>query len=181
MHKAEATLQYCKQNRMCINIDKKYMIFSRCNVRKTVPILADGKALERADTFCYLGIVFRFNSTFQAATKCNLDKAKKALFKMETLLGKVDLEIETKLHLFDTMVLPILIYGCEIWGFEKTEFFIEFFCGVFHVYGKVSQKVLYCELGRQELKFFFWQRMANFCKKFNMQQFIFMYNVPIDE
>ena len=49
----EVTLQYCKQNRMCINIDKtKYMIFSRGKVRKTVLILAEGKALERVDTFC---------------------------------------------------------------------------------------------------------------------------------
>ena len=97
------------------------MIFSRGKVRKTVPILAEGKELERVDTFCYLGIVFRYNNTFQAAMKYNIDKAKKALFKMETLLGKVDLEIETKLHLFDTMVLPILIYGCEVWGFEEIE------------------------------------------------------------
>ena len=41
--------------------------------------------------------------------------------------------------------------------------------------------MLYGELGRQEPKFIIWQRMANFWKKFNMQQFIFMYNVPIDE
>ena len=120
------------------------MIFSRGKVRKTVPILAEGKALERVDTFCYLGIVFRYNNTFQAAMKYNIDKAKKALFKMETLLGKVDLEIETKLHLFDTMVLPILIYRCEVWGFEEIEqieVFIGIFCGVFYVYRKVSQKV----------------------------------------
>ena len=87
MQKAvEATLQYCKQNRMCINIDKaKYMIFSRGRVGKTVSILADGKALERVDTFCYLGIVFPFNNTFHAAMKYNINKAKKALLEMETL------------------------------------------------------------------------------------------------
>ena len=63
---------------------------------------------------------------------------------METLLGKVDLEIETNLHLFDTMVLSILVYGCEVWGFEETEqieVFHEIFCGEFYAYGKVSQKV----------------------------------------
>ena len=170
----EATLQYCKENRMCINIDKtKYMVFSRCKVRKTVPILAEGKALERVDTFCYLGIVFRFNNTFQAAMKYNIDKAKKALFKIETLLGKVDLEIETKLHLFDTMVLPILIYGCEVWGFEEIEqievFHMNFLRRVLRVRKSVPKGMIYGELGRQELKFIIWQRMANFWKKVNVQ------------
>ena len=76
----DATLQYCKQNRININIDKtKYMIFSRGKVRKTVPILTEGKALERVGTFCYLGIVFRYNNTFQAAMKYNIDKAKKSI------------------------------------------------------------------------------------------------------
>ena len=176
MQKAvEATLQYCKQNRMCINTNKtKYMIFSRGKVRKTVPILADGKALERVDTFCYLGIVFRFNNTFQAAMKYNIDKAKKALFKMETLLGKVDLEVETKLHLFDTMILPILIYGCEVWGFEKTEqievFHRNFLRRVLRLRKSAPNGMIYGELGRQEIKFTIWQRMANFWKKVNKQQ-----------
>ena len=69
MQKAvEATLQYCKQNRKCKKIDQtKKMIFSRNKVRKTVPIFADGKALERLDTFCFLGIVVQLNNTFQAA------------------------------------------------------------------------------------------------------------------
>ena len=65
------------------------MIFSGDKVRKIVPILADGKALERVDTFCHLGIVFRFNNTFQAAMKYNIDKAKKHCLKWKPCLVKL--------------------------------------------------------------------------------------------
>ena len=78
-------------------------------------------AIERVDTFYYLGVVFKNNNTFQAAIKNNVDKAKKALFKLEVLLSKIHFEIDTKLHLFDAVIKPIFFYGCEVWGFESME------------------------------------------------------------
>ena len=45
------------------------MIF-RGKVRKTAPILADDKALERVGTFCYLGIVFRFILYINSRKEC---------------------------------------------------------------------------------------------------------------
>jgi hypothetical protein len=36
---------------------------------------------------------------------------------MMTILFKIDLQ----LILFDTLILPILTYGCEIWGYENTK------------------------------------------------------------
>ena len=69
---------------------------------------------------------------------------------METLLGKVDLEIETKLHLFDTMDLPILIYGCEVWGFDEIEqievFHRNFLRRVLRVRKRVPKGMIYGEL-----------------------------------
>ena len=105
-----ATLSYCEVNNMCMNTGKtKCMIFSRGKVRKHHAITAHGQAIERVDTFCYLGIVFRYNNTFQAAMKYNNDKAKKALFKIDILLSKVELQVRTRLHLFDILILPILL------------------------------------------------------------------------
>ena len=58
--------------------------------------------------------------------KNNVDEAKRALFKLDVLMSKIDLEINTKTHLFDVMIKPILLYGFEVWGhedIEQTEFF----------------------------------------------------------
>ena len=67
------------------------MIFSRGKNRKYYSIRAYGQTIERVDKFCYLGIGFRYNNTFQAAMKQNNDKAKKALFEIEILLSRMDL------------------------------------------------------------------------------------------
>ena len=53
--------------------------------------------------------------------KHNNDKAKKALFKIEILPRRVDLQVKTRLHLFDSLISPILLYGCELWGYENME------------------------------------------------------------
>ena len=45
---------------MCINTgETKYMIFSRGKNRKYEATAAYGQTIERVDTSCYLGIVFR--------------------------------------------------------------------------------------------------------------------------
>ena len=71
---------------------------------------------------------------------------------METLLGKVDLEFETNVHLFDTMVLSILIFGCQVLGFEKTEQFEVFLTSfqrrVSRVRKSLPKGMIYGELGR---------------------------------
>ena len=46
---------------------------------------------------------------------------RKSLFKIEFLLSKVDPQVKTRLHLFDSVILPNLLYGCELWGYENME------------------------------------------------------------
>ena len=45
----------------------------------------------------------------------------KRLFKIEILLSRVDLQPKTRLHLFYSLILTILLYGCEFWGYENKE------------------------------------------------------------
>ena len=61
----------------------------------------------------------------------NIDKAKKVLFKLKSETGGHELAIHTNLHLFDSIIVPILTYGCEVWGherFEEIEISIGIFC-----------------------------------------------------
>ena len=32
-----------------------------------------------------------------------------------------DIPIDLQLYLFDQIILPIALYGCEIWGFENSQ------------------------------------------------------------
>ena len=40
---------------------------------------------------------------------------------MEILLSRVYLQVKTRLRLCDNLILPILLNGCELWGYENTE------------------------------------------------------------
>ena len=81
----------------------------------------NGNQIDRVNTFCYLGTIFKNNNSCQSSMKNNVDEAKKALFKLEVLSSEIDFELETKLNLFDTLIKPIFVYGREIWGPENFE------------------------------------------------------------
>ena len=53
------------------------------------------------------------------AVKALSDQALKAYYSLISLFDKVKLTVNTKLHLFDTMVVPILLYGSKVWGVSK--------------------------------------------------------------
>ena len=100
--------------------------------------------------------------------KNNVDKAKKGLFKLDVLMSKIDLEIDTKLHLFDVMIKPILVYGCEVWGHEDIEqievFHRNFLRRLLRARKSAPKAMTYGELGQQVLKITIWQKMACFWK-----------------
>ena len=50
------------------------------------------------------------------AVKALYDQALKAYHSLLSLFDKVSLDIKIKLSLFDTMIVPILTYGSEVWG-----------------------------------------------------------------
>ena len=83
----------------------------------------------------------------------------------------LNLPVDIQLELFDTMVLPVVMYGCEVWGFEKNNI-LESFCLQFYKILLGLKKctpncILYGELGRYPIDMFikcrmiaFWQRIV---------------------
>ena len=79
----------------------------------------NGAVVERMDRYKYLGFVFHATKGLHFGTEALLAVARKALFAMRrrcALLGIRDPALQCKL--FDTLVLPILSYGCEVWGVD---------------------------------------------------------------
>ena len=159
MQKAlDATVRFCELNRMSLNIQKtKYLIFFRGKVRKVEDITIYDTPIERVDNFCYLGIVFRHNNTFQNAIKHNMDRARKAMFKISVSLNEVNLDVKTRIHLFDMLILPILLHGCELWGFKNVVeievFHRKSLSIIFRVRKTTPSSMVYGELGRYELRY----------------------------
>ena len=72
--------------------------------------------LEVVDDFDYLGVRYNFNGKFAKNKKRLIDQARKALFSLMKKSRKLSLPIDTQLHLFESMIVPILLYGSEVWG-----------------------------------------------------------------
>ena len=107
---------YCKKCRLKINANKtKIMIFNKhkyedCNFQ------IDGRELENVQTYNYLGIKVSSSGSFITAIKELTNKAKRAYFAMKSSF--IDSKISPKLFMkmYDILVKPITLYGCEIWG-----------------------------------------------------------------
>ena len=106
---------FCKIWKLEINIAKtKMMIFSK---RKT--LILHGKHIEVVDTYSYLGFIFKCNGKFLEAKRKLVNQAQKALYSLYKNWRNQAIPTDLQLKLFDAMVEPISLYGCEIWGFEN--------------------------------------------------------------
>ena len=98
----------------------------------------------------------------------NIDKAKKAVYKITVLLNEVNFDVKPRIHLFDTLIHPLLLYGCELWCFENVEqievFYRKDIRNILQVRKSTPNAMVYGQLGRYELKYMIWQTMASFCK-----------------
>ena len=78
---------------------------------------------------------------------------------------KLNLPIDIQIHLFDILVVPILLYGCEIWGFENNDIVEKLhlkFCKIILNINKTTPScMVYGELGRFPLNVYINNRIAN--------------------
>jgi hypothetical protein len=56
-----------------------------------------------------------FPKSYNSAFDHNINRLKKS--------RKLNLPIDLQIELFDTMVAPVLLYGCEVWGSENNDIF----------------------------------------------------------
>ena len=74
--------------------------------------------MEIVQNFKYLGIVFSFNGKNVECMKDRTTRAQRAMFSILKRSRVLNLPVDIQLNLFDSMVTPILLYGCETWGNE---------------------------------------------------------------
>jgi hypothetical protein len=105
-----------------MRIRRKQWFFSSRKFRNpNLNFTYNGKQLETVESFAYLGVLFNFNGKFGKAKKKLVDQARRAMFSVIKKARKLFLPISVQLHLFNTMVVPILLYGCEVWGIENVQ------------------------------------------------------------
>ena len=114
-----AMFLYCKSWDLEVNPTKtKITIFCNRKSEHVPRFLHNGQELSVDDSFIYLGAMFSYNGHFTRNNQHLFDQARKAMFSVLKKSRKLLLPIDIQLQMFDTMVLPILLYGSEVTGFE---------------------------------------------------------------
>ena len=170
-----ALSDYCIAWKLNINIEKTKIIrFSKGHPKKTIQNLwLNGKKVELVDSYIYLGTTIKYNGTFSEAINKQINQAHRALFVIKSKKEKFSLPIDITFDLFDKMILPILLYGSEVLGFEiKDEkidsieiFYRKFLKYILKVHSKTTSCMVYGETGRTPLSIIIKTRMVCFWHK----------------
>lgn len=103
-------------NLLKVNTSKSsYMIFyNRKLVNNNVEIKYDGKALERVETFCYLGLEIDHKLTWCK----HIEKIRKSILPYIFAIGRLKSEVprKTLLAIYNSFILPYLTYVSPIWS-----------------------------------------------------------------
>ena len=118
------------------------------------------------DSYIYLGVKFFYNGGFAQNINRQVSQAKRALNSLMCKAKILRLPADLVLELFDQTVLPVLIYGCEVWGFSNLElietFYRKFLKRVLAIGYTTQNGFVYGETGRTDLKGVILSRMVGY-------------------
>lgn len=158
---------YCNDWHLTVNLSKtKIIIFSNGRITKHRDFTFNGKPVEVVDDYVYLGTTFNYNGSLSKAIEKQIDQAQKAMFSLLTKARRLLLPIDLQIELFEKTVVPILLYGCEVWGcvnIDRIEIFFRKFLKIILKLGSCTPSCqVYGEVGKSPLLNIINKRIVSF-------------------
>ena len=160
---------YCSRWKLNVNVEKtKVLVFSKGPKPKNI-FYYNNNVVESVNDFKYLGIVFSRSGSFCKAKKYLAEQAQKAMYGVIRKIRQFNLPIEQQFDLFDKVVKPVLLYGCEIWGYENLDIIervhLKFLKYILCMKSSTPSYMVYGESGRFPLSITIQTRMVSYCAK----------------
>ncbi len=102
--------------------------------------------LELVHNCKYLWLIINCNGSFKLAITELKYKAFRAMY---ALIGKcrtLGLPIDLQLELFDNIIVPIILYGCEVWGpqnyIETEKLHLKYLKHILGVHGRTTNNMV---------------------------------------
>jgi len=114
---AEALRVATKEIGLEINADKtKYMIMSReQNAGRSHIMKIDNSSIERVEEFKYSETTLTNQNSIQEEIKSRLKLENACYYSVQNLLSSSLLSKNLKSKIYRTIILPVVLYGCETW------------------------------------------------------------------
>ena len=153
----DSVSEYCDLWNLKVNIGKtEIVIFSKGKVRNYPVFKLCSKPVKVVEEYTYLGTVFNFNGRFTKAIKKQVNQARKAMFSLITKSRRLALPVDIQCELFDKIVVPILLYGSEVWGYSNLlqieVFYRKFLRNLLYLNKSCPNCIAYGEVGKLPLK-----------------------------
>jgi hypothetical protein len=158
---------YCQIWKLKINTSKtKVVVFGSKSNKVNAQFKLGDYILDIVNEYDYLGISIKHNDNLSPGIVKLRDQASRAMYALINKSKKLGLSIDLQLQLFDSLVLPIALYGCEVWGCKNLEIteqlHLKFMRMLLRVNKATPKCMLYGELGRLPLKYNIEIRMISF-------------------
>jgi hypothetical protein len=81
----------------------------------------DNKSFGRVELFKYLGTTLTNRNSIQEEIKSKLKSGNACYHSVQDLLSSSLLSKNTKIKIYRTIILPVVLYGCETWSLTQRE------------------------------------------------------------
>jgi hypothetical protein len=79
-------------------------------------IKIDNKCSERVEQFKYLGTTPRYQNSIQEKIRSRMKSGNVCYYSVQNLLSSSLLTKNIKMKVYRTIILPVVLYGCETWS-----------------------------------------------------------------
>ena len=121
----EAVHDYCSQWGLTVNIAKtEVMVFNKSGkqLKESYGFIYGNTIIPSTKEYCYLGITFVLSGSYAKTQDELRKKGLRAYFSLKKLLDLKNLSTQSIFKLFDSLIVPIISYGCSVWLYN-TNFF----------------------------------------------------------
>ena len=150
--------EYCAMWGLSVNVPKTQCVAFKRNgkIARGDVWTYRGEMLPTVNQFKYLGFMFGSSGKHKKGIDALFLQSQRALFNLKTCLyNNNDLSVQLKLQLFKTLIVPILMYGSEIWGYKHyvkmDTLFLGFLKNILGVKKSTPTYMVYKEIGVESL------------------------------
>ena len=119
----EALIVTSKETGLEVNADKtKYKVMSRDqNAGQSHSMKIDNSSFERVEELIHLETTLTNQNSIQEEIKSRLRSGNASYHSVQNLLSSSLLSKNLKIKIYRTIILPVVLYGCETWSLTLRE------------------------------------------------------------